>query len=477
MTMHSASPQPSRSVPSAQANNGLTRIVAIADHTGRAIVELAGFLHKIDADAREQLTIVDGMSTEARDLARIGQEMSAGLGAVAETNASALACVEDSVNALQVSSQESQKVAGWVGGLDDQLAQVQDTLDTVRRVNTRIAQIAKQVNILAVNARIEAARAGDMGRGFAVVAEAIGALSKETSAASLDVTSSTGTLSTLLSGLRQDAKGVVDSAAHVMETSSQADTALTTMNDQVRQAASDSQELTEHAHGIAQAVQDFAPKFEGLARALTHTAKGVHTANSQAEEVIDIAEEAVQVTVELGGAAADGVLIEIVQEQARVIGATFEAALDQGDISHEALFSSQYTPIPGTDPEQVRTPFSDFTDRVLPPLQEPLLARDTRIVFCVAVDRNGYLPTHNAKFSHPQGDDPVWNAANCRNRRVFNDRVGLKAGRNTAPFLMQTYRRDMGGGQFVLMKDLSAPVFVNGHHWGGVRMGFAPAAA
>jgi methyl-accepting chemotaxis protein len=62
--------------------------------------------------------------------------------------------------------------------------------------------------------------------------------------------------------------------------------------------------------------------------------------------------------------------------------------------------------------------------------------------------------------------------ANCRNRRIFDDRVGLKAGRNTGPFLMQVYRRDMGGGDFVMMKDLSAPITVGGRHWGGLRMAF-----
>jgi methyl-accepting chemotaxis protein len=94
------------------------------------------------------------------------------------------------------------------------------------------------------------------------------------------------------------------------------------------------------------------------------------------------------------------------------------------------------------------------------------------VVFVAAVDKNGYLPTHNKVFSKPQGSDPAWNAANCRNRRIFNDRVGLAAGQNTEPFLLQTYRRDMGGGKYVLMKDVSAPIYVQGRHWGGVRMGY-----
>jgi methyl-accepting chemotaxis protein len=118
------------------------------------------------------------------------------------------------------------------------------------------------------------------------------------------------------------------------------------------------------------------------------------------------------------------------------------------------------------------TRFVALTDAKLPPIQEELLSADPRITFCAAVDRNGYLPTHNLIYSRPQGPDPVWNAANCRNRRIFNDRTGLSAGRNQRQFLLQTYRRDMGGGTFVLMKDVSAPISVNGRHWGGFRIGF-----
>ena len=79
-------------------------------------------------------------------------------------------------------------------------------------------------------------------------------------------------------------------------------------------------------------------------------------------------------------------------------------------------------------------------------------------MFCVAWAKGGYLPTHNPNYRLPQGPDPVWNNANCRNRRLFNDRAVKKVAANTKPFLLQTYRRDMGGGNFVLMKDLSSPI-------------------
>ena len=91
---------------------------------------------------------------------------------------------------------------------------------------------------------------------------------------------------------------------------------------------------------------------------------------------------------------------------------------------------------------------------------------------CVAWAKGGYLPTHNPNYRQPQGKDPVWNNANCRNRRLFNDRAVKKVAANTKPFLLQTYRRDMGGGNFVLMKDVSSPIIIRGRHWGAFRMGF-----
>lgn len=101
-----------------------------------------------------------------------------------------------------------------------------------------------------------------------------------------------------------------------------------------------------------------------------------------------------------------------------------------------------------------------------------MLAFSPKVVYCVAVDRNTFLPTHNRKFAKPQGKDPVWNAANSRNRRIFTDRTGKAAGRNRDRFLLQSYRRDMGGGKHALMKDLSAPIWVQGEHWGNFRIAY-----
>ncbi|HEX2653524.1 MAG TPA: PilZ domain-containing protein, partial [Xanthobacteraceae bacterium] len=168
---------------------------------------------------------------------------------------------------------------------------------------------------------------------------------------------------------------------------------------------------------------------------------------------------------------ADAKFIEAAVKTAGDIGSAFEAAIKQGQITHDAVFDVKYQPIPNTDPQQFTTRYLKLADSIFPTFLEPVLALDDRVFFCAALDRNGYLPTHNRKFSHPQRQgDPNWNATNCRNRRIFDDRGVLTSVRDRRRSLLQTHDRNMGGGQVVTLKEASSPIFVNGQHWGAVRL-------
>ena len=84
----------------------------------------------------------------------------------------------------------------------------------------------------------------------------------------------------------------------------------------------------------------------------------------------------------------------------------------------------------------------------------------------------GIVVQHLTVARIAEGLGVAWDTANSRYRRIFNDRTGLASARNQRPFLLQTYRRDMGGGKFALMKDVSAPITIQGRHWGGFRLGY-----
>ena len=158
---------------------------------------------------------------------------------------------------------------------------------------------------------------------------------------------------------------------------------------------------------------------------------------------------------------------------ANEISRRFEEAVEQRTISEQDLFDNNYVAIPDTNPVQYRTRFLDFTESVLPVIQEPLLASDKRMVFCAAVDRNGYLPVHNNIYSKPQRPgDILWNTANSRNRKIFDDRAGLSAGRVVRPYIIQNYPRDMGD-RIIMMWEIGAPIRVFGKQWGGFRTAYS----
>lgn len=157
---------------------------------------------------------------------------------------------------------------------------------------------------------------------------------------------------------------------------------------------------------------------------------------------------------------------------AEKIQLALEEALRKRLISQEELFDTHYQPVPGTDPQQMVTPSLPLLERLLPSLIEAIVEEDRSLAFCVAVDINGYLPVHNARYSKPQrAGDPVWNNANCRNRRIFDDRAGLLAARNTKPYLVQVYARQMGN-EVVMMREVDAPIFIAGRHWGAFRSSY-----
>jgi methyl-accepting chemotaxis protein len=166
-------------------------------------------------------------------------------------------------------------------------------------------------------------------------------------------------------------------------------------------------------------------------------------------------------------------LIDRAQAVAAEIVTAMSALIEKRRLTEAQLFDTTYTPVPESDPQQFETPSLPALRDILPAICEPPLVSDKRLVFCLAIDRNGYIPVHNRVYSQPQRKgDPVWNAANCRDRRIFDDRAGIIAARSTRPFVVQSYRRDMGGGNFVIMREVDAPIIVRDRQWGGVRMAY-----
>ncbi|WP_165937750.1 methyl-accepting chemotaxis protein [Methylobacterium segetis] len=165
-------------------------------------------------------------------------------------------------------------------------------------------------------------------------------------------------------------------------------------------------------------------------------------------------------------------LIVRAQDLAERISTLMEAEIAAGRLAPSALFDTEYRPVAGSNPPQYRTGSVEPLERLLPPILEPELVRDGSMLFCIVADRNGFVPVHNRRVSQPQRpDDPVWNNANSRNLRIFDDRTGITAARSQRPATVQVYRREVGG-QIVMVREVDAPIRVQGRHWGACRTAY-----
>jgi len=461
----------------ANARTGAENLIEeLASRIGGLGVELAD----VAGNVQEVASRVGLQSERLGHLQRTAQTMVAANHNIAVASASVQSATSAAVGEITQSRGVVENAVRHIGELIDSVERIESrlgavgsALSQVAKVSVAIETIAKQTNLLALNATIEAARAGSAGRGFAVVASEVKSLAEATRQA-------TQQIGDTLRGLDDQIKSLLGESGEASSRAKNAGNGAQQIEGIILRVQDGFTNVGQEIDGVARAATSnlahcdmVITELAELAQGVDHSSVELKQADNRITKLLDLSEGLIALIAESGVETSDAPLIRTVVDTAKAISAAFESAVDRGEIQLAQLMDEAYRQIPGTDPAQYLTNYVSFTDRILPPIQDPVQKSDPRIVFSVAWAKGGYLPTHNPNYRLPQGPDPVWNNANCRNRRLFNDRAVTKVAANASkPFLLQTYRRDMGGGNFVLMKDLSAPIIVKGRHWGAFRIGF-----
>ena len=439
---------------------------------GVELADVAGNLQEVAGRVAGQSDRFGHLQKTAETMVSANHGIASASQTVQTASSAAASEITQSRAAVETAVQHISELVEAVGRIEGRLASVGAALAEVAKVSGSIEAIARQTNLLALNATIEAARAGEAGRGFAVVASEVKNLAESTRRA-------TQLIGDTVKGLDGQVTSLIGESGEASIRAKSAGEGAQQIRGIIVRVQEGFASVGREIDGVAKAATSNLEHCDRVIDELGHLAKSVDLsstdlkqADGRVAKLLEQSEGLIALIADSGVETSDAQLIRVVIDTARQISTAFESAIERGEIGLDQLMDEKYREIPGTDPKQYLTDYVALTDSILPPIQDPIQKSDPRIVFCVAWAKSGYLPTHNPNYRLPQGADPVWNNANCRNRRLFNDRAVKKVAANTRPFLLQTYRRDMGGGNFVLMKDLSSPILVRGRHWGAFRMGF-----
>ncbi|WP_018989872.1 methyl-accepting chemotaxis protein [Aromatoleum toluclasticum] len=436
--------------------------------------------------ARDAVIVKSRVQGAANNARRQGQltevvfsastESTSAIESVSESTHQISASTTKNLEIARASLGEMRDIAEKINAVSEKVLHFNATVDdlskrsvSVKQIASLIREIADQTNLLALNAAIEAARAGEAGRGFAVVADEVRKLAERVNTAAEEITGNIDGMIGRVMNTRAENEIINVDVLQAREVVARSATQFQFM---VGEFETTGEQLLQIATAMEQLSATNGQVHENVAA--IHDLSGTVATHMEESEDCTVklarATESVQELVsrfKIGKGEFDHAV-----EQARIFRDRVQAQLEEMRSSRIDVFDRRYQPIPDTFPQKFKVSWGDEYTRRCQKLLDECLAAIPGCSYAVGLNVDSYLSGHNLKYSKPLTGNREADLVGNRTCRKFEGVAELRGAKNTDPLLLQTFMRDTGE----ILCDMSMPITVGGRLWGNVRVGM-PAEA
>ena len=274
------------------------KLEAVGNVVSSASAELSAQIEQSDRGAAESASRLSEAATAMNEMNATVQEVAKNAGAASTASAETKEKAEAGAQVVEKAVHSIEQVHQMSLELKDDMAQLNEHAQDITRIMGVISDIADQTNLLALNAAIEAARAGEAGRGFAVVADEVRKLAEKTMASTNDVGNAIKAIQESTSKSMTGVDNAVERIGEANELASRSGAALQEIvatveatADQVNAIATASEEQSAASEEINQSIVQVNDMSKQTAEAMAEAARAVSDLAAQAQGLTDLIQD------------------------------------------------------------------------------------------------------------------------------------------------------------------------------------------